>query len=120
MIMIIEDDLLMANCVKKACRKQKEKAEVLIFANALEAMEKLDFRNLPELIFLDILLVGPNGFTFLNELASYEETRNIPIVVISSLELSDVDLSGYGVVGVLNKATMVPEKIMNYVEKYTN
>lgn len=51
MIMIIEDDLLMANCVKKACRKQKEKAEVLIFTNAIEAMEKLDFRNLPELIF---------------------------------------------------------------------
>ena len=70
------------------------------------------------MIFLDILLDGPDGFTFLNELVSYSDTARIPVVIISSLDFGGKDLSNYGVVGVLDKANMKPEDIRSYVEQY--
>lgn len=115
MIFVIDDDAVMANCIKKSCGER----EVMIFGDGIAAMNALDDRGLPSLIFLDILLTGPDGFTFLNELVSYSDTAKIPVVVITSLELGTKDLSAYGVVGVLNKETMMPREIGDYAKKYS-
>ena len=113
MIFIIEDDKTMAECIKRACQK-----ETLVFANAIEAMAEISAGTIPELIFLDILLAGPDGFTFLNELVSYPDTAKIPVVIVSSLDFKEQDLEKYGVVGVLNKDSMLPQEITTYAEKY--
>ena len=113
MIYIIDDDLIMAKCIERASEKDAK-----IFSNAVEAMSEIAGGELPDLIFLDILLDGPDGFTFLNEMVSYDDTRKIPIVIVSSLDFSKKDLSAYGVVGVLSKDTMKPEEIKEYVRKY--
>ena len=117
MIFVIDDDEIMSECVKKACGGT---AKVFCFNNAIEAMAEIDKTGVPNLIFLDILLDGPDGFTFLNELLSYSDTGRIPVVVVTSLNLEEKDLSEYGVVGVLDKDTMKPEEIFDYVEKYSN
>lgn len=114
MIYIIEDDELMAECIAEACKDHETK----IFHNALAAMDAVDER-LPDLIFLDILLTGPDGFTFLNELMSYRETMQIPTIIISSLDLKNQDLSAYNVVGTLDKATMLPSDIHHYATKFS-
>ena len=112
MIFVIDDDEIMAECVARAAGK-----EARIFADAYMAMAAIN-EKLPEMIFLDILLTGPDGFTFLNELASYADTAKIPVVIISSIRFGGNDLSEYGVVGVLDKAEMVPGDIKRYVEQY--
>ncbi len=112
MIFVIDDSREMAECIARAT-----KAKVKIFGNAIDAMEALE-EGLPDLIFLDILLDGPDGFTFLNELTSYSDTMKIPVVIVSSLDFSQSVLDEYGVVGVLNKDTMVPEDIYNYAKRY--
>ena len=114
MIYVIDDDEIMADCIARACKE-----EVKIFSNAIEAMGAIDEGELPELIFLDILLDGPDGFTFLNELVSYKDTAKIPVVIISSLDFSDKDLSVYGVVGILNKSIMEPREIYEFAKEYT-
>ena len=114
MIFIIDDDKDMANCIKRAA-----KCEARVFTNGVEAMFAVSNGELPDLIFLDILLDGPDGFTFLNELVSYSDTVKIPVVIVSSFEFSEKDLVKYGVVGVLNKDTMLPQEIKVYAEKYT-
>ena len=114
MIFIIDDDEIMAECVARACNG----FEVKIFSDAINAMNAISDGQIPEMIFLDILLTGPDGFTFLNELISYQDTAKIPIVIISSLDLTKIDLKEYGVVGVLEKDEMTPREIRNYVEKY--
>ena len=114
MIYVIDDDEIMANCIARACGG----AEVRVFGNVIEAMNRIAGGEMPDLIFLDILLDGPDGFTFLNELVSYADTVKIPVVIVTSLELGGKDLSAYGVVGVLDKSTMVPEEIKGYVQKY--
>ena len=114
MIFVIDDDIIMAECIKRATGH----SEVKIFTNAIEAMGKITDDELPDLIFLDILLDGPDGFTFLNELVSYTDTAKIPVVVVSSLNLDNVNLDDYGIVGILDKDKMVPEDIKKYAEKY--
>lgn len=115
MIFIIEDDFTFATCLKKYCGKQ----EVMLFSNVIDAINNLD-SHFPDLIFLDILLTGPDGFTFLNELASYPDTSKIPIVIISSINFKGKDLSDYGVVGALNKETLLPKEVQNYVKRYSH
>lgn len=111
MIFVIDDDEIMAECIARTVG-----GEVKVFSNAIEAMHAISDGVMPELIFLDILLDGPDGFALLHELVSYSDTAQIPVVVVSSLDLEKEDLSAYGVVGVLNKASMTPQEIKEYVE----
>ena len=111
MIFVIDDDEIMAECIARAAGTPTK-----IFSNAIEAMQAID-DELPELIFLDILLDGPDGFTFLNEIASYQDTAKIPIVIVTSLDVTNLNLAQYGVIGVLKKEQMKPEEIRNYVEQ---
>lgn len=114
-VFVIDDDKIMAECIALAAGE-----DVLIFSNAIEAMNEISDGVVPELIFLDVLLDGPDGFTFLNELASYTDTARIPVVLVSSLDFSGQDLSSYGVVGVLDKSKMKPEDIKRYVKEYAS
>ncbi|MBQ3469767.1 response regulator [Candidatus Saccharibacteria bacterium] len=118
MIFIVDDDRMMAECIARAIRAEDSGAETKIFRNGIEAMAAI-VDEIPEMIFLDVLLDGPDGFTFLNELMSYEDTEKIPVVVVSGIRFEEQSLKDYGVVGVLDKATMYPEQIRKYVRKYT-
>lgn len=113
MIFVIDDDEIMAECIARNCE-----GEVRVFSNAYEALDEISDGNLPDLIFLDVLLDGVDGFTLLNELVSYDDTALIPVVIVSSLDLSDKNLKDYGVVGVLDKGKMTPQNIKEYVRRY--
>ena len=96
----------MAECIARYLRPEGTK----IFTNAIAAIENID-DDAPKLIFLDVLLDGPDGFTFLNELVSYETTAKIPVVIVTSLNLKTADLKAYGVRKILSKETLTPEEI---------
>ena len=117
MIFVIDDDEIMRGCIARACG---EAVEVREFADGIAAMAAIGEGTVPELIFLDILLDGPDGFTFLNEMTSYADTAQVPVVIVSSLDFEAQDLSVYGVVGVLKKEKMRPQEIMAYVQKYAS
>ena len=74
----------------------------------------------PDLVILDILLVGPTGFSILNEMQSYPDLSQVPVMIISSVELGSSDLHKYGVVKVFNKSTMLPADILCSVKEYVN
>ena len=116
MIYIIDDDKMMADCIAREVSSVYD-GVIKIFTNGIEAITALD-DGVPELIFLDILLDGPDGFSFLNEICSYSDTEKIPVVVVSSLNLSDVELTDYGVVKVLDKSTMTPLDIKRCIRMY--
>lgn len=110
LVYIIEDDMTMAECIALSVRAASNSPAAQVFHNAIEAMQGIS-QQLPDAILLDVLLDGPDGFTFLNELISYQDTARIPVVLISSLDFSNRNLSHYGVVQVLQKSTMTPEDI---------
>lgn len=113
MIFIIDDDAVMAKCIARATG-----SDTKIFGDAISAMSAISADQLPSLIFLDILLDGPDGFTFLNELASYQDTAKIPVILVTSLDLKTDHLATYGVRGILKKDTMTPKDIKAYVDKF--
>lgn len=101
----------MAECLARACWGMT----CQIFHDAISAMTVMSEEELPDLILLDVLLNGPDGFTLLNELISYPDTAAIPIVLVTSLSLSSADLAHYGVRAVLAKETMTPASIHQVV-----
>ncbi|MBR3052057.1 response regulator [Candidatus Saccharibacteria bacterium] len=132
MIFVIDDDEMMGDLIARACegalpsgaqgKTPNNRGRIRFFTNAIEAMGAMseDASELPELIFLDVLLDGPDGFTLLAEMASYKDTAEVPVVIVTSLEMSQYDLSAYGVVGVLNKDVMRPEDVRQYVKQYAS
>ncbi|MBR2831178.1 response regulator [Candidatus Saccharibacteria bacterium] len=116
MIFVIDDNAVMAKCVAKVCTDARR--EVKIFNNMIEAMAALE-EEMPELILMNLLVTGPDGVSFLNEISSYEDTGKIPVVVLTDGVTRGWDLGEYGVVGMLDTETMRPEEIRGYVEKYT-
>lgn len=114
MVFVIDDDEIMADCIANAIGQSKTR----VFTNAIDAMKIIANEEIPDLIFLDVLLDGPDGFTFLNEMCSYTDTSQVPVVIVSSLDFAGKDLSAYGVVGVLSKDSMTPDDIKEYVGSY--
>lgn len=122
LVYVIEDDPTMADVVALAARStvlfdingQETHPDVQVFNDAVEPISEMN-SELPDVILLDVLLSGPDGFTFLNELISYHDTAKIPVVLITSLDLSDRNLEHYGVFRTLDKGTMTPEDIRDAV-----
>lgn len=111
LIYIIEDEPIMADCIAAAIAGVAEgQNDIAVFNDGVSAMEAVN-EHLPDVVLLDIMLTGPNGFAFLNEMISYPDTAKIPVILISSLDLSKRDFSHYGVVRTLDKAKMTPEDI---------
>lgn len=110
-IFIIEDDPDFAEIYQKHLARNFPEIPLQIFYNAIEAnaaFSELSEEELPSLIILDVLLTGPDGFTLLNELLSYPETSQIPVLLISSLNLGQMSLQAYNVRAILNKETFTP------------
>ena len=119
MIFIIDCDRLFAECLRTSILNDPEfKGEVRIFTNAIEALNALD-ETWPELIFTEVLLPGVDAFSMLNELISYPDTANLPIILVTNLALKLADLKVYPIKAILNKENLEPETIRAYVKRYT-
>ncbi|NCU39228.1 response regulator [Candidatus Saccharibacteria bacterium] len=116
-VLIVEDDAWQREHVSRVLTKHGyQTAES---AHALEAIVHIDVFK-PDVIVLDIMLPGPNGFVLLHELQSHSDLARIPIIVMSTH--SDVtleELQPYGVKVVLDKASMRPDDIVAAVRKVT-
>jgi DNA-binding response OmpR family regulator len=74
--------------------------------------------EVPSLVILDVLLTGPTGFAVLNEMRSYPELMEVPVVIVSSVTVSNDIADKYGVVAVLDKSTMKPVDLVGLVRRY--
>lgn len=82
-VMIIDDSQTILVALKKTLRSAGyETSEYLDAEKGLEAA----FQNPPDLIFLDIILPGMNGFTALRQLRQNPLTKDVPVIMISGNE----------------------------------
>src|SRR5262249_7099850 len=61
--------------------------------NGIEALAAIE-REPPDLVMLDVMMPGPNGFEVCAQLKSNPHTRLIPVVLITSLSESDHKIQG--------------------------
>ncbi|MDD4531484.1 MAG: response regulator [Candidatus Pacebacteria bacterium] len=73
----------------------------------------------PDAILLDILLPKKDGFEVLRELKEDETTKNIPVIVISTLnsEPDTAELMSLGAVCIFNKLSTLPKDVAAYVQR---
>lgn len=116
MILVVDSDEVVGGCLVRVLEKNGFSGH--LSKNAIEAINFVDKNGAPEMVFLDAMLTGPDGFTFLNEMASYADTMKVPVVVVSEKDFSGFDLSEYNVVGFLNKNTFKPEEVLFYAGEY--
>jgi len=82
-VMIVEDDALLSKVLSQGFLA--EKFEVAAVANGSEVAEAV--RNFsPDIILLDLILPGLDGFEVLKRLKADDKTKGIPVAVISNLE----------------------------------
>lgn len=85
-ILIIEDDKFLRQLVSRKLSKQDfEIAEAVDGESGLEKVKKED----PDLVLLDLILPGMDGFEVLSEIEEDPELSSIPVVILSNLGQKD-------------------------------
>lgn len=114
-ILLIEDDRWLAESYQRILT---DVYEVTIASGGQEALDHIDTHTV-DLIVADIMLDGGVVIDVLHDLKSYIDTRDIPVILLSSLSgqvaLSDVE--SYGVVALLDKAVATPRTILQTIQK---
>lgn len=115
-VLIVEDDEWLAEQYVRVLKTADIRADYV--PHALAAIDAIDTHP-PDILLLDIMLPGPNAFTLLHELQTHSDLSGIPVIVCtnSADQLKDIDLKAYGVVQILDKATMLPGDIVAAVKK---
>lgn len=81
-VLIIEDDKFISKAMKYKFEEAKFKVKAVRTAeDGLELLEKW----IPDVIILDILLPGIDGYEFLIKVKSNEKLKSIPVIVASNL-----------------------------------
>jgi len=91
-------------------------AETEVFVDGMEAIAAMD-EKVPNGVVCAVELVGPNGFSLLQEMRSYKELIDVPVLMLSDMELGDV--KAYGVTAVLDRRKMDPRELVREVKKWT-
>lgn len=115
-VLLIEDEQLLLDLYTEAFENESFE---LITAQDGDSGLKLASK-LPDLILLDILLPGINGFDVLRKLKTNPNTRDIPVIVLTNLgsEQTDNDKKlalSLGAVDYLVKSYHTPEEIAQIV-----
>ncbi len=113
MIYILEDDRGWENYYRRILKGH----EMEFFHDGVAAIGAMD-EQVPDLVILDVLLTGPTGFAVLNEMRSYPELAEVPVVVISSVSMKDEMAKQYGVVAVYDKGELTPADIIAVAKEY--
>lgn len=119
-VLLIEDDQWLADSYQVMLRAQS--INVRQVSTGHEAMQLIE-KEPPAVIVADVLLGDHTSITLFHELQSYEDTRTIPIILCTTLaqtKFSDAQLKSYGIVAVLDKATLTPEQLMLAVSPYVD
>jgi CheY-like chemotaxis protein len=87
-VLVVEDDLATQEMITRML--QKEGWRVYTAENGRVALEKVA-ENMPALILLDLMMPEMDGFEFVNELRKNILWRSIPVVVVTSKDLSAED-----------------------------
>lgn len=87
-ILLVEDDENDVAVALRAFRRHSLEARVCVLRDGVELVDYMETHNLrgrsPKVILLDLKMPRMDGRAALRELRSRPETRNIPVVMVSS------------------------------------
>ncbi len=116
-VLLIEDDIFMRELFVKGFHNAGFTVDAA--PDAETGLEKLD-KKIPDIILLDLLLPGKNGFEFLEEIKQNNSYRHIPVIIVSNLgSKGDVDRAkDLGAADFLVKANSTIDEIITKTKKF--
>jgi len=107
-ILVVDDEPL--NVKLFAAILSSESYDIIRAFNGEQALTKVNEVR-PDLILLDIMMPGVDGFEVTRRLKGRIETRDIPIILITAFDVADYKVIGYeaGADEFLNKPIKAPE-----------
>jgi len=116
-ILIVEDDFFVRDLYGRELTR--EGFEVETAADGPEGLSKIGEVK-PDLILLDIMLPKMSGLDVLKKLKEKEETKNVPVVLLTNLGQDTVIREGFslGAIGYLIKAAYTPTQIIEEVKRF--
>ncbi len=85
-ILLIEDDSVLSNMYKTEF--VSEGFDVTVSSNGDDGESKA-LSNVYDIILLDIALPKKNGLTILKHLRGTEKTKNLPVIILTNLNMDD-------------------------------
>lgn len=118
-ILIVEDDLFLREIIEKKLASEGFEAKGVF--DIYEAERSLR-QNDVDLILLDLLLPGAEGYELLGRLKNDPEQKNIPVIVFSNLSNEEDKQRAFraGARDFLVKAEHTPDTIVNRIKKTLN
>ena len=113
-ILVADDDLEVLALVARHLSLLP--AEVVEASDGEEAL-RLARREKPNLVVLDVMMPGLNGFEVCRKLKEQSETKDVPVIFVSGHDMGDrtSELLSLGAKGVLQKPYSV-QKLMDSLE----
>ena len=112
-VLIVEDDVLLAECYTRWLHTEGH--ESLHVTDAQRGLDALD-ESVVDVVLLDMLLHGANGLQMLHMLQSHADLESVPVVICSNaLPQKKPDFSAYGVKAVLDKSVLTRDKLGNAI-----
>jgi DNA-binding response OmpR family regulator len=118
-ILIVEDDKFLRELfVKKLTSEQYDVSEALNGEDGVVKAKEIK----PDLILLDLILPGIDGFGVLSKIKEDSEIKNTPIIILSNLsQREEVERAlNLGAVDFLIKAHFTPGEIISKIKKVIN
>ena len=114
-ILIIEDDRFLRELISR--KLTQEKFNVSEAIDGEEGIKKIK-KEKPDLILLDLILPGIDGFEVLSKAKKDPEISSIPVIILSNLGQKDDIEKGMklGAVGYLIKAHFAPGEIIEKIK----
>lgn len=115
-ILLVEDDTFLVGMY--VTKLQLEHFETLVATDGERGLQ-LAKQHHPDLILLDILLPEMDGFLVLEELKRDEETRDIPVILLTNLsQKKDVERGlALGASDYLIKAHFMPSEVIAKIKR---
>ncbi len=115
-ILLVEDDQLLSSILTSSFRDAHY--EVVCAYDGDSAVARAIERHF-DIILLDILLPGKDGFEVLSAMKSMDATRNIPVIVISNLsdDASKERMRTGGAVSYIVKAHSTPQLLLEEISR---
>lgn len=116
-IMWVEDDSFLSDII---ARKLSMENSILVHAKDAETASSLvEEGTVPDIILLDILLPGIDGFELLKKLKENPRVKDVPVILLSNLsQESDIEKGkSLGAARFLIKATLTLDKIIENIEQ---
>ena len=115
-VLIIEDDKFLRELINK--KLQLENFETILAVDGEIGLELIE-KECPDIVLLDLILPGINGFEVLAKIKESEKFKEIPVLILSNLGQKDDIEKGMelGAVDYLVKAHFTPSEIIEKINQ---